>query len=199
MKRHISSAFSTAILAMAMAGLFPAKQAQAQLPLQPQLWLRADAGVMTSSWEDQSGNNRHASVASGAGMPTLVASALNGHPVMRFDGNDGLSLGNISAAFPSAAALFIVATINDDQYNLFTTSAGADSHSSGDTWWRFAYSGTPSAYMAVFRNGRTYGVLAGRVPSNGSHVFAVESSSKWEMSIDGTGGGDNNYGSHRGQ
>ena len=199
MKRHSSSAFSTAILAMAVAGLFAAQPAQAQLPVPAALWLRADAGVEPSSWEDQSGNGRHASVAAGAGMPTLVASALNGHPVMRFDGNDGLTLGNISADFPSAASLFIVATINDNQYNLFTTTAGADSHTSGDTWWRFDYLPEyTGAYMAVFRNGRTYAVLGGSVPTSGSHLFAVESSSsRWEMLINGSGGGANNSGTHR--
>ena len=180
-----------------------AQPAQAQLQLQTQLWLKADAGVETSdgkvtTWKDQSGNNRNASQGTAPDRPTLVASGLNGHPVLRFDGNDGLTLGNISAAFPSAATLFIVATINDDNYNLFTTKSGADSHGGSDTWWRFSSIGTPAAYMAVFNPNRTYAVLEGRVPSSGSHLFAVESSgSQWEMSIDGSGGGANNSGSHR--
>ena len=188
---------------MAVAGFVAPQPAQAQTGLTPGLWLRADTGVETSggkvtTWKDQSGNSRNATQATGADSPTQVTSALNGQSVIRFDGNDGLTLGNISAAFPSAASLFIVATINDGSYNLFTTVTGADAHGGGDTWWRLPIGGTTAAYMAVFRNGRTYEVLAGKVPSSGSHLFAVESSSsKWEMLIDGSGGGPNNSGSHR--
>ena len=190
-------------VAMAVAGFVAPQPAQAQTGLTPGLWLRADTGVETSggkvtTWKDQSGNSRNATQATGADSPTQVTSALNGQSVIRFDGNDGLTLGNISAAFPSAASLFIVATINDGSYNLFTTVTGADAHGGGDTWWRLPIGGTTAAYMAVFRNGRTYEVLAGKVPSSGSHLFAVESSSsKWEMLIDGSGGGPNNSGSHR--
>jgi hypothetical protein len=56
-----------------------------------QLWLRADAGVVGQSgdfWADQSGNANHAFQASGGAIPRLVPNAVNGLPVMRFDGNN---------------------------------------------------------------------------------------------------------------
>lgn len=68
------------------------------------LWLEADFGVTASSnlatgWVDQSPNVNSAS-ASGAGRPTLTANAINGLPVMTFDGAATSMLGasNVVAA-----------------------------------------------------------------------------------------------------
>ncbi len=60
-----------------------------------EVWLRADAGVVTSgsqvvSWEDQSGNNNHFAGMTGAGTrPTAVSSSssLNNKPSVNFAGN----------------------------------------------------------------------------------------------------------------
>ncbi len=59
--------------------------------------VRADAGVTlnggaVSQWADQSGHQRHASQGTAASQPTWVPNALNGKPVVRFDGvNDFLN------------------------------------------------------------------------------------------------------------
>ena len=57
------------------------------------LWLRADLGVTTvgaavTGWTDRSGNANHAASPSVASRPTLAAGALNGYPVITFDGVD---------------------------------------------------------------------------------------------------------------
>jgi hypothetical protein len=55
-----------------------------------QLWLRADAGLPSGFgdfWADQSGNGNHARQAWGAAVPRVVPNALNGLPVLRFDGS----------------------------------------------------------------------------------------------------------------
>lgn len=71
-----------------------------------------------TEWQDQSGNGRHASQSARDRQPAPVDGALNDLPVIRFDGSDdGLTLGDLSAAFPSAAMLFVVATINDVSCN----------------------------------------------------------------------------------
>ncbi|HTG45669.1 MAG TPA: LamG-like jellyroll fold domain-containing protein, partial [Verrucomicrobiae bacterium] len=72
------------------------------------LWLRADAGVIAngsavSQWQDQSGRGVHANQSMAANQPTLVANAINGKPILQFDGvNDFLSfnlaLNNLSGA-----------------------------------------------------------------------------------------------------
>ena len=60
-------------------------------------WVRADtgltlAGTTVSQWADLSGNNRHAAQGAAASQPTVVTNALNGKPVLRFDGvNDFLN------------------------------------------------------------------------------------------------------------
>lgn len=57
-----------------------------------QLWLRADRGVQVEDgivvrWEDQSPQQNHAAADVSHG-PALVENALNGYPVLRFDGED---------------------------------------------------------------------------------------------------------------
>jgi hypothetical protein len=77
-----------------------------------QLWLRADAGVDTlngtvSRWHDQSGNGNDAIQASSTRQPLLVAGALNGKPVLRFDGlND--KLGFTGTTQMTQFSLFVV-------------------------------------------------------------------------------------------
>lgn len=58
-----------------------------------EIWLRADAGVTTESggvsrWEDQAGGDHNATQGTATARPTLLASAVNGLPAVRFDGND---------------------------------------------------------------------------------------------------------------
>jgi hypothetical protein len=76
------------------------------------LWLRADAGVSTSSgtsiaqWADQSGNGRNASMPSLPRQPAIVASALNGLPVVHFGGAQSFVLD--THATPTQFTIFIV-------------------------------------------------------------------------------------------
>ncbi len=81
------------------------------------LWLRADAGLTLagtnriSQWQDQSGGNRHAFQSDTNKQPTLITNAVNGLPVVHFDGlqttntgdylqgSDDLSLTNGLTAF----------------------------------------------------------------------------------------------------
>jgi hypothetical protein len=85
-----------------------------------QLWLKADAGVVTNSagqvsqWQDQSGNANHASQSVANNQPTLVSAArLAGKPAIRFNGiqdnvnGDYLSgTGNVDV--PNALTTFAV-------------------------------------------------------------------------------------------
>ncbi len=55
------------------------------------VWLSADQGVTTSNshvstWLDRSGMNNNAAQLTAARQPTLVTGAMNGQPVVRFDG-----------------------------------------------------------------------------------------------------------------
>ncbi|WP_437723085.1 carboxypeptidase regulatory-like domain-containing protein [Sorangium sp. So ce861] len=80
-------------------------------PAGMKLWLRADTGVTASagkvsSWQDQSGNGLNGTMAVASRQPSLVASALSGKPVIRFDGAQ--SLGITSPIQPATFTIFIV-------------------------------------------------------------------------------------------
>jgi len=99
-----------------------------------QLWLRADAGIDTlngtvSRWHDQSGNGNDAIQASISRQPLLVAGALNGKPVLRFDGlND--KLGFTGTTHMAQFSLFVVINnhsgIANNQGNVITFGAAGD-------------------------------------------------------------------------
>jgi len=80
------------------------------------LWLKADAGIVidagaVSQWEDQSGNNFHATQSIEANRPTLINSTeLNNLPALQFDGvNDFLSGIEIPNLNNQSLTIFIVA------------------------------------------------------------------------------------------
>ena len=69
----------------------------------------------SQQWNDCSGNSKHATNADGSHQPKYIASGLNGKPVLRFtqdndDNGDRLKLGDLSADFPTAGSVFVVAT-----------------------------------------------------------------------------------------
>ena len=78
------------------------------------LWLRADAGVTQSSnavsaWASQgSVSGVSATQSTGAAKPTLVPGALNGRPVLRFDGGDYLELAYNASLDPASALTLAV-------------------------------------------------------------------------------------------
>lgn len=82
------------------------------------LWLRADAGVPISGlfaqWMDQSGLNNHASITGVSSVPLrpqIVTDAINGRPVVRFDGaNDYLALPNLMSGATAGEIIAVVKT-----------------------------------------------------------------------------------------
>ncbi|NLU19240.1 MAG: hypothetical protein GXW89_00890 [Phycisphaerae bacterium] len=84
------------------------------------LWLRADAGVVLNGstvarWSDQSGNNRRATQSASFAQPTVTAGALNGYPVVSFDGlNDYLAF-DLPINGLTGMSLFLVAANTQDQ------------------------------------------------------------------------------------
>lgn len=81
----------------------------------PQAWYKADAGTSSvvdgtalSAWNDQSGNARHLTQATGANQPVYKAAIQNGKAVVRFDGsNDFMDAATVNVAQPST--IFVVA------------------------------------------------------------------------------------------
>lgn len=177
--------------------------ARAQLPVTDGLivWLKADAvntndavnqvrlsggEIYVKQWVDQSGGNRHAANTTENDQPRYVAAGLNGLPVLRFaqdseDNGDRLYLGDLSASFPTAGSVFAVAAPdNDGRYNVFGNRSSGDERWVANTW--------NESRPGSFRNARSGNAsfTFSDWPTNGAHVYALESSSAaFRMLIDG--------------
>ncbi|RKI70765.1 hypothetical protein D7X55_09765 [Corallococcus sp. AB049A] len=83
-----------------------------------ELWLRADTGVVAeggriSRWQDQSGHGRDGVMANAPRQPALVASTLNGLPVVRFEGAQSLYLKE--PVSPEAFTILVVGKNNNPE------------------------------------------------------------------------------------
>jgi hypothetical protein len=110
------------------------------------LWLSADSGVTTGSsgavesWLDQSGNGHDASQLVAQDQPTLVQNALNGHPVMQFNGfTDFL---NLDGQVLSSQQFTIIAVASD------TRQAADPTHRELFSNWSFSNS-LSSVYLGT--------------------------------------------------
>lgn len=129
------------------------------------------------TWSGSYGTTPSATSA-GAARPTKALAAFStGRAGVRFDGSDDeMSLGDLSALFPSAASLFVVVSLNAEaDYCIYETGVA-------DSFWRF--SGTGTAYLGAFRTARVDN--AGTTPTTGTHLFSVISSaSAYVLRLDG--------------
>lgn len=93
------------------------------------LWLSADTGVLTSgsgvtSWLDQSGNGRNASMATPARRPTLGNNGPGGLPAIHFNGSQSLYLDVF--AQPTQFSVFVVGrnTRPDESFSMILGPGG---------------------------------------------------------------------------
>lgn len=109
-------------------------------------WLEADVGVTAnasgnvSAWADQSGMGHNAIQTSGSAQPLLVNDALNGEPVLRFDGA-GQFL-NIVGQPLTSQQFTIIAVVNDVRSGSDTSFREVYSNWSPTTFERSVFLGT---------------------------------------------------------
>ena len=119
-------------------------------------------------WADKSGNNRHAVQATAGSRP--VVGTQNGRKALTFDGtNDHFVLGDLSAAFPTAAEIIASYGITsiDTAYVIYQTG----NNSTSDAFGAQTYSG-------AFRGARLNGVaLSGLPTTSGAYLWGAASSS----------------------
>lgn len=78
------------------------------------LWLKADSltlsnGDAVSAWSDSSGNGNSASQGTSGSRPTFVTNALNGKPVLRFNGSStSLTIADSASLRPNTMAIIAV-------------------------------------------------------------------------------------------
>lgn len=151
-------------------------------------WLEPDHGVIkdglerVSSWGNHIPNGVAAVQAVNASKPIFVPNSRNGLPGISLIATPQfLTLGDLSALFPSAATLICAFEVNSNEWNLYKTRAGfAD-------YWRF--SGDAAGYFGPFRSSRVESYPAG-MPNSGVHIVTVRSSAaNYNVRVDGVNKG----------
>lgn len=122
-----------------------------------------------SEWRDAAGGAIKASQATGSAQPAYQTAVQNGRNAVYFDGsNDSMSLGDLSASFPSAAtAIFAYKPSRNDTYSLYTTTDNS-------AFWAYP---TARTYIGTFKGTRLNNVASPLMPTDNSAVVAVVSSS----------------------
>lgn len=131
------------------------------------LWLKADAGVTTGAgnavigWADQSGQGNDASQWNPDAAPVLVPSALNGKPVLRFDGASRYLevMDSPTATVTGDLTTFYVVKFDDfGTYRAVWTQTLNNLARPFDCWFAPG-TGVPNAFRG---GGAGYGAVAGR-------------------------------------
>jgi probable HAF family extracellular repeat protein len=164
----------------------------ADLPLDMKLWVRADAGVVKQSsgstvatWLDQSSSGNHLTQTTPASQPTLIASAANSRPVIRFDAvNDYFNVPNLLNG-ATQAEVFVV------------LKASADVPGSTRGLWNFGsynyygyvygtYPATDGTITEDFGSTSLYNIGNPATPLDQYHLYDVFSTSgEWTARING--------------
>lgn len=104
------------------------------------LWLSADNGVnllgaSVTSWNDRSGGINNAASPSVLARPTLINSALNGYPIITFDGvNDQLRVPDVGALDMQQWDIFTVSSENVPKNNNAWYSKGTNTQPNYALW-----------------------------------------------------------------
>lgn len=137
------------------------------------LWLKSDDGIVkdvnnyVSTWEDQSGNGKHAAQTISASKPLWVNNAVNGHPVIRCDGIDDYLSSSLTGLSTQYSIFFTLKPKRTVDYNQAICAANA--------WGEF-----------VFQTNSTGGVYVGTsatsriepIDGPGAGTVAVD---KWQQ------------------
>jgi hypothetical protein len=129
--------------------------------------ITVETGV--AQWRDAGGSSIKAAQVTANAQPAYQTAQQNGKNAVYFDGtNDTMSLGDLSASFPSAAtAIFAYKPNNQDTYSIYTTNNNL-------AFWAFP---TGRTYIGTFKNTRLNNVASPLMPTNSDAVVAIVSSS----------------------
>jgi hypothetical protein len=136
------------------------------------VWLDAsDASTVTvatgvSEWRNKlTGTSISATQGTANNQPLYQIAARNGRNSILFDGtNDVLSLGDLSATFPSGASVVVAMTANDNEYALIHTANNSQ-------FWLFA----GATYIGTFKGTRVNAVSSPLMPTASSAIVSVTS------------------------
>lgn len=120
-----------------------------------------------SEWRDAAGGSIKGTQAIANNQPAYQAAAQNGKNAVYFDGaNDALSVGDLSASFPSAAtAFFAFKPDTDTEYALYHTANNSQ-------FWAYP---TARTYIGAFKGTRLNNVSSPLMPTASAAVLAISS------------------------
>jgi hypothetical protein len=126
-------------------------------------------GTGVSEWRDAAGGSIKATQNTGNNQPAYQTAQQNGRNSVYFDGtNDSMTIGDLSASFPSAAtAIFAFKPDSDTEYTLYRTA-------NNSSFWAYP---TATTYMGTFKATRLNGVASPLMPTASGAVLAITSSS----------------------
>jgi hypothetical protein len=126
-------------------------------------------GTGVSEWRSASGSSIKATQATANNQPAYQTAQQNGRNSVYFDGtNDVMTIGDLSASFPSAAtAVFAFKPSSDTEYTLFQTA-------NNSSFWAYP---TAATYIGTFKATRLNGVASPLMPTASGAVLAITSSS----------------------
>jgi len=119
------------------------------------LWLKADAGITqssnaVSSWTSQGGNSTVASQALGTSQPLFVANAVNGKPVVRFDGiDDSLAFSGLNVNGLTGMTLFLVSATSNGTQN--PTAGNTSSATRSAVFWNEVSPGWGTVFVSPYQ------------------------------------------------
>ncbi len=149
-----------------------------------QLRLQGDAGIVAtggsvSQWTDQSGHNNQATQPTAGAQPLVVAGALNGRAVVRFDASKGQYL-QMSDFMSSATAGEIVVVLKSGVAATGVNN-GLMRFGSSDDWYPY---GSGNLYGSFGSGQYLEGVPA--APLNQFNIYAMSSQAgSWQSWVDG--------------
>jgi len=126
-------------------------------------------GTGVSEWRDAAGGSIKAIQGAGNSQPARQTAQQNGRDAVYFDGNnDSMTIGDLSASFPSqATAIFAYRPDSDTEYTLFQTA-------NNSSFWAYP---TATTYMGTFKATRLNAVASPLMPTASGAVLAITSSS----------------------
>lgn len=139
-----------------------------------QWWMDASQGVYTDAgvtlatngqtvqqWNDQSGNARHGTQATAADKPLIITGAINGKPVLRFDGvSDYLAFDGAFLVGTPYTILVVTQITNNQSDNFFVGGDGGTANID----LRFGFSNTSTFRLAQGSNALSVAETASGVP-----------------------------------
>ena len=166
-----------------------------------QVWLRADAGVTTSTggavtgWADQSGNGNDATQPDDAVAPVLTSNVINGHPTLVFGTNAPyLEVSDAGTAFTTNSFTILAEARFADfasYRQLLSKTTSSPANAAPFDWWFGPNSGVPNGYIGdgtTFNTvGATLAAAAGEFGTYGLGFDGKSLSHILDMVTDGTG------------